>query len=86
MGFPCVDAEEVSSPYRGVSGYMILEDLRPYLIVPAVPVRILERQDKILRNKRIPLLRVLWDYSGSTEETCEPKAKMKLKFMKWFEE
>ncbi|CAA7056583.1 unnamed protein product [Microthlaspi erraticum] len=63
----------------------IPEDLQPDLTVPAVPVRILERRDKVLRNKRIPLLRVLWDCSGSTEETWEPEAKMKLKFRKWFD-
>ncbi|CAA7034551.1 unnamed protein product [Microthlaspi erraticum] len=63
----------------------IPEDLQPDLTVPAVPVRILERREKVLRNKRIPLLRILWDCSGSTEETWEPEAKMKLKFRKWFD-
>ncbi|CAA7062186.1 unnamed protein product [Microthlaspi erraticum] len=42
----------------------IHEDLRPYLTVPTVSMRILERRDKVLQNKRIPLLRVLWDCSG----------------------
>ncbi|CAA7013321.1 unnamed protein product [Microthlaspi erraticum] len=56
----------------------IPEDLQPDLTVPAVPVRILERREKVLRNKRIPLLRILWDCSGSTEETWEPEAKMKV--------
>ncbi|CAA7022731.1 unnamed protein product [Microthlaspi erraticum] len=63
----------------------IPEDLQPDLTVPAVPMRILERREKVLRNKRIPLLRILWDCSGSTEETWEPEAKMKLKFRKWFD-
>ncbi|CAA7037720.1 unnamed protein product [Microthlaspi erraticum] len=42
----------------------ISEDLQPDLTVPAVLVKILERRDKVLRNKRIPLLRVSWDCSG----------------------
>ncbi|CAA7022635.1 unnamed protein product [Microthlaspi erraticum] len=84
MGFSCVDAEEVSSPTEELVA-RIPEDLQPDLTVPAVPVRILERREKVLRNKRIPLLRILWDCSGSTEETWEPEAKMKLKFRKWFD-
>ncbi|CAA7032390.1 unnamed protein product [Microthlaspi erraticum] len=84
MGFSCVDAEEVSSPTEELVA-RIPEDLQPDLTVPAVPMRILERREKVLRNKRIPLLRILWDCSGSTEETWEPEAKMKLKFRKWFD-
>uniref|UniRef100_A0A1J3K655 Tf2-1-like SH3-like domain-containing protein n=1 Tax=Noccaea caerulescens TaxID=107243 RepID=A0A1J3K655_NOCCA len=63
----------------------IPEDLQPDMTVPAVPVRILERRVKVLRNKRVPLLRVLWDCSGTEEQTWEPEAKMKLKFGKWFD-
>ncbi|CAA7017781.1 unnamed protein product [Microthlaspi erraticum] len=61
------------------------EDLQPYLTVPAVPVKILERREKVLRNKRIPLLRILWVCNGSTEETWEQEAKKKLKFKNWFD-
>ncbi|CAA7055043.1 unnamed protein product [Microthlaspi erraticum] len=46
----------------------IPEDLRPDLTVPAVPVRILERRDKVLRNKRIPFAEsfvgLQWFYRG----------------------
>ncbi|CAA7013018.1 unnamed protein product [Microthlaspi erraticum] len=46
----------------------IPEDLQPDLTVPAVPMRILERREKVLRNKRIPLLEdfvgLQWFYRG----------------------
>ncbi|CAA7037527.1 unnamed protein product [Microthlaspi erraticum] len=83
LSFSCVDAEEVSSPTEELVA-RIPEDLQPDLTVPQC-LRILERREKVLRNKRIPLLRILWDCSGSTEETWEPEAKMKLKFRKWFD-
>ncbi|CAA7039097.1 unnamed protein product [Microthlaspi erraticum] len=54
-------------------------------VVLVVPVRILERRVKVLRHKKIPLLRFLWDCSDTEDETWEPEAKMKLKFRKWFD-
>uniref|UniRef100_A0A1J3JXB4 Tf2-1-like SH3-like domain-containing protein n=1 Tax=Noccaea caerulescens TaxID=107243 RepID=A0A1J3JXB4_NOCCA len=63
----------------------IPEDLMPNLTVPPVPVKILEMRVKVLRHKKIPLLRVTWDCSGTEDETWEPEAKMKLKFRKWFD-
>ena len=35
------------------------------------PVKILERQDKILRNKVMPLVKVLWRNQKIEEATCE---------------
>ena len=63
----------------------ILEDLLPNMTLAARPARILERRIKELRKKKIPLVRVLWDSAGTSEETLELEAKMKLHFQKWFE-
>ncbi len=63
----------------------IPEGLMPDLTVAAMPVRILERSVKVLRRKKIPLLRVLWECEGLEEVTWEPEAKMKLHFRKWFD-
>jgi hypothetical protein len=43
-------------------------------------VKILDRDEKLLRNKRIPLVRVLWRNSRIEEETWERESKMKEKF------
>ncbi|XP_062093904.1 uncharacterized protein LOC133799932 [Humulus lupulus] len=41
------------------------------------PVRILDRKDKVLRNKTIPLVKVKWFNHGVEEETLEPKDRMR---------
>ena len=61
----------------------IPEDLLSNMTLAARPVRILERRIKELRKKKIPLVRVLWDFAGTSEETWEPEAKLKLHFQKW---
>nr|AAD22339.1 putative retroelement pol polyprotein [Arabidopsis thaliana] len=63
----------------------IPEDLQPNMTLEARPVRVLERRIKELRRKKIPLIKVLWDCDGVTEETWEPEARMKARFKKWFE-
>ena len=63
----------------------ILEDLQPNMTLKARPVRVLEKRIKELRRKKIPLIKVLWDCDGVTEETWEPEARMKARFKKWFE-
>ena len=63
----------------------IPEDLQPNMTLEARPVRVLERRIKELRRKKIPVIKVLWDCDGVTEETWEPEARMKARFKKWFE-
>ena len=40
---------------------------------------------KELRRKKIPLIKIMWDCDGVTEETWEPEPRMKARFKKWFE-
>ena len=63
----------------------ISADFQSNLTVGMRSVRIFERSIKVLRRKRVPLLRVLWDCDGIQEEIWESEAKMKTKFKKWFE-
>jgi len=58
----------------------IPEDLQPNMTLEARPVRVLERRIKELRRKKIPLIKVLWDCDGVTEETWEPEVRMKARF------
>ncbi|MBW1279382.1 hypothetical protein, partial [Escherichia coli] len=60
----------------------IPEDLQANMTLEARPVRILEKRVKVLRQKSIPLVRIVWDCDGVEEETWEPEAKMKAKFSK----
>jgi hypothetical protein len=54
------------------------------LTIEANPVKILDRDEKVLRNKRVPLVRVLWRSSRIEEETWERESEMKEKFSHLF--
>jgi len=54
------------------------------LTMEAKPVKILDRDVKVLRNKRVPLVRVLWRSSQIEEETWERESDMKEKFPRLF--
>jgi hypothetical protein len=44
------------------------------------PIKIIDWGEKILRNKRIPLVRVLWRNLQIEEETWERESKIKEKY------
>ena len=44
------------------------------------PVQLLDKKDKVLRNKMIPLVKVLWRNSKSEEATWELEADMREKY------
>ncbi|MFG1569936.1 hypothetical protein ACDT16_13705, partial [Staphylococcus aureus] len=48
------------------------------------PVQIMERKDKLLRNRTIPLVRVLWRNHSVEESTWELESEMKVKFPSLF--
>ncbi|XP_073153728.1 uncharacterized protein [Henckelia pumila] len=50
--------------------------LEPDLSYVEKPLRILERKDKVLRNKRIPLVMVQWQRRGTEETTWELESRM----------
>ena len=50
------------------------------LTMEAKPVKILDRDVRVLRNKRVSLVRVLWRNSQIEEETWERESEMKQKF------
>jgi hypothetical protein len=49
------------------------------LTMKTKPVKILDRDEKLLRNKRVPLVRVLWRSSRIEEQTWERESEMKEK-------
>ena len=48
------------------------------------PVRVVDRREKVLRGKSIPLVRVLWSQHGIKEETWELETEMKSKYPELF--
>jgi hypothetical protein len=58
----------------------VLIKIKGDLTMEAMPVKILDRDVKVLRNKRAPFVRVLWRSSQIEEETWERESKMKVKF------
>ncbi|KAJ9174546.1 hypothetical protein P3X46_013182 [Hevea brasiliensis] len=60
--------------YRSDPSHVILAEeiiMQPDLIYEKEPVRILAREVKELRNKRIPLVKVLWRHHNTEEATWE---------------
>ena len=45
---------------------------------------ILAREVKQLRNKQVPLLKVLWQHHGREEATWEPEATMRAQYLQLF--
>ena len=49
------------------------------------PIRILDRREQVLRNKTIPLVKVLWRHRGIEEATWEREATMRVNYPHLFE-
>jgi hypothetical protein len=60
-------------------------ELREDLSYEEVPVAILDRSEKRMRNKVIPLVKVLWRSSRIEEETWETERDMKAKYPHLFD-
>ena len=66
-----------------VLSYWSLE-VDPKLTYEERPVRILYREDKVLRNKIVSLVKVLWRNQAVKEATWEIEANMRKKYMELF--
>ena len=49
------------------------------------PVRLLARELKVLRNREIPLVKVLWEHHKEDKTTWELETEMKVKYPELFE-
>ena len=47
-------------------------------------VTILERKKKIMRNKEIPLVKVMWEHRRGSKWTWEPEAEMRENYLALF--
>ena len=71
-----------SNPSHVVSSEII--ELRPDLTYEEEPIEILAREVKELRNKRIPLVKVLWRKHKTEEATWESEETMHQQYPKLF--
>ena len=55
-------------------------EVREDLTLETRPVKIMDRSEKTLRNKKVSLVRVLWRNSQIEEETWERESEMRRKF------
>ena len=49
------------------------------------PVRIEDRKDRVLRNKTIPMVKVVWEHHGTEGATWESEEAMRLQYPQLFE-
>lgn len=63
------------------------EDLKIHddIIYETRPIQILDRREQVLRNKVIPLVRVLWLHYGAEELTWELESEIRYKYPKLFD-
>ena len=55
-------------------------EIQPDLSYVEQPVQILDKQDRVLRNKSIPMVKVLWKNPVVEESTCELESEMLEKY------
>ena len=81
--FSCVNAKKYLHDPSHVLSYKSL-DVDPKLTYEERPLRILDRKDKVLRNKIVPLVKVLWRNQTMEEATWETEANMQEKYPELF--
>ncbi|KAJ9185107.1 hypothetical protein P3X46_004774, partial [Hevea brasiliensis] len=73
--------------YRSDPSHVISREeieIQPDLTYEEEPLRILAREVKELRNKRIPLVKVLWRHHNTEEATWESEETMRQQFPQLF--
>ena len=58
----------------------ILVEVKEDLTLEMRPIRIVDQGEKELRNKKIPIVRILWRNAQVEEETWEREAEMRKKY------
>ena len=58
----------------------------PSHVLTEQPVKILDRREEVLRNKTIPLVKVLWRSHSIEGATWEPEAQMRHQYPQLFSE
>ena len=69
--------------YTSNTNHVILYEplqLKENLTYVEEPIKIVDRMDRVLKNRTIPYVKVLWKHHGSTDATWEPEHVMQQKY------
>ncbi|KAA0043397.1 putative retroelement [Cucumis melo var. makuwa] len=69
----------IQDPSHGLREQLV--ELKEDLSYDEEPVQILDRKEQVLRNKMIPLIKVVWRHHGVEEATWEPEYRMKKRYL-----
>ena len=59
-------------------------DLGKNLTLETRPVRIVDRTEKAMRKKTVPMIKVVWEFNGKDVITWETEARMKAEYPEWY--
>ena len=59
-------------------------DLGKNLTIETRPVRIIDRTEKAMRKKTVPMIKVVWDHNGKDIITWETEGRMKAEYPEWY--
>ena len=62
----------------------IPKDLGKNLTLETRPVRIIDRMEKAMRRKTVPMLKIVWEFNGKDIITWETETKMKAEYPEWY--
>ena len=62
----------------------IPKDLGKNLTLETRPVRIIDRMEKAMRKKTVPMLKIVWEFNGKDIITWETEARMKAEYPEWY--
>ena len=59
-------------------------DIGKNLTLETRPVRIVDRSEKAMRKKMVPMIKVVLDYNGEDLITWEMEERMKAEYLEWY--
>jgi len=62
----------------------IPKDLGKNLTLETRPVRIIDRMEKAMRRKTVPMLKIIWEFNGKDIITWETEARMNAEYPEWY--
>ena len=62
----------------------IPKDLGKNFTLETRPVRIIDRMEKAMRRKTVPMLKIVWEFNGKDIITWQTEARMKAEYPQWY--
>ena len=77
--FTSPSCDDTCTTHKHVISFEPLQ-LKENLTYVEEPAQIIERKDRVLRNRVIPIVKVLWKHHQAADATWEPETEMRLKY------